>query len=112
MTATVSDAKAKFARAVEDMHLTGRRLRHELDRVVTECGAEGLLHPESRETSQVLVSTSGLLMVLQADISHVLEARLVASDCMLAEARSVLEDLRALTAGRDGEQAALRKSKS
>ena len=112
MTATVLDAQARYARAIEGMHLTARRLRQELDRVVTECGAEGLLHPENRETSQVLVSTSGLLMVLQADISHVLEARLVARDCMLAEARSVFEDLRALMGGQDGEEAALRTSKS
>lgn len=94
------------------MHLTARRLRHELDRMVAECGAECLLHPEGRGTSQVLVTTSGLLMVPQADISHVLEARAEARDCMLAEARSVFEDFRALMEGQDGEEAALRKSTS
>ena len=85
------------------MHLTARRLRHELDRVLAECGADGLLRPDSRGAGQVLVTTSGLLTVLQADISHFLEARGETRDCMLAEARSVFETFRAQMDGRDGE---------
>ena len=43
-------------------------------------------------------------MVLQADISHVLEARAEARDCMLAEARTAMMERRALMDRQDEER--------
>ena len=84
------------------MHLTARRLRHELDRVVAECGADDLLQLERREASRILVTTSSLLMVLQADILEALEARAMVSERLLAEARTVMAALRARMDGYEG----------
>lgn len=83
------------------MYLSARRLRHELDRVLAVCGADDLLHPDSRGAGQVLVNTSALLMVLQGDISQVLDARQEASECLLSEAKTVVTALRAQTGGRE-----------
>ena len=75
------------------MHLTARRLRHELDRVLAECGADDLLQLERREASRILVTTSSLLMVFQADVLEVLEARAIVSEHLLAEAKTVMAAL-------------------
>ena len=82
--------------------MTTLRLRHELDRVLAECGADDLLRSDSHGGGQVLVTASSLLMVLQSDILEVLEARALVSGRVLAEARTVMAALSFQMAGHDG----------
>lgn len=104
MTESPADAGIRLARAAEGIHLNARRLRHELDRVLAECGSDDLLQLETREASRILVTTSSLLMVLQADVLEVLEARAMVSERLLADARTVVAALRAQMDGHEGKR--------